>query len=306
VEIARDLNVLDTTAAYAGDGSAFAFTARPSDGSHGPDIYLWHVGDAQAEPVTSDHRSVFGSWAGNSIVGSTVTSSASGRLERPVAFLLPHGATEPKLLTSIGLAWRPVVDPTGRTAVYWSGLVDATADGLDWTTAKGRLVVGRWDDVTASATLTTDTAAEGSAAPSASASASTEPSPDASATAADDDRQPTVRSETTIETGPLTDWDARWDKTGTRLAVWIADRDNPQVGRLSLYVVDPFDGKLDQSKPPLRNRPALAGFAITEGHLAWAAPPTSGSTDSSVLVFAWNGDDFGSIESAPGDVILVR
>ena len=52
VEIARGLDVVDTTAAYAPDGSAFAFTARPSDGSHGPDIYLWTVGDAAAR---ADH-----------------------------------------------------------------------------------------------------------------------------------------------------------------------------------------------------------------------------------------------------------
>jgi hypothetical protein len=50
----------------------------------------------------------------------------------------------------------------------------------------------------------------------------------------------------------------------------------------------------------------MAGFAIAEGHLAWAVPPKGGSTDSSVLVLAWHGNDFGQIESAPGDVILVR
>ena len=298
VEIARDLKVLDTTAAYAPDGSAFAFTARPADDSHGPDIYLWHVGDAKAVPVTTDHRSVFGSWAGGSIVGSTVRASSNDRLDRPVAFLLPRGATEPTLLSSIGLAWRPVVDPTGRAAVYWSGRLQITDDGLAWTAARGKLVVGRWDDVTAGAAQ--------AAVSSPDVTASVEPSPNASAIDVSDADQPQARSETTIARGPLADWDVRWDKTGTRLAVWIADPEKPTVGHLSLYVVDPFDGRIDRSRPPLVDEPALAGFSMADDHLAWAAPPAAGSKQSSVLVLAWTGDDFGKVESAPGDVILVR
>jgi type II secretory pathway pseudopilin PulG len=314
VEIARDLKVLDTTAAYAPDGSAFAFTARPDDGSHGPDIYLWRVGDAQAAPITTDHRSVFGSWAGASIVGSTVTAGPNGRLERPLAFLIAPGATEPTLQPQTGLAWRPVVDPHGRAAVYWSGRLEPTDDGLGWTTRNGKLVVGRWDDVTPNATPSASSSAAGSASSSPAASATTTvtiindatASPDEGATASDDADQPRNRSETMIANGPLTDWDARWDITGTRLAVWIADSNNPTVGRLSLYVVDPFDGKVDLSKPPLENEPALAGFALADGHLAWAAPAKDGSSESSVLVLAWTGDDFGKVESAPGDILLVR
>ena len=80
------------------------------------------------------------------------------------------------------------------------------------------------------------------------------------------------RAETTIAEGPLADWDARWDETGTRLAVWIADADDPTVGTLSLYVVDPFDGRIDLASPPLEDEPALAGFSIADGRLAWAAP----------------------------------
>ena len=306
VEIARDLKVLDTTAAYAPDGSAFAFTARPDDGSHGPDIYLWRVGDAQAAPITTDHRSVFGSWAGASIVGSTVTAGPNGRLERPLAFLIAPGATEPILQPQTGLAWRPVVDPHGRAAVYWSGRLEPTNDGLGWTTRSGKLVVGRWDDVTPSAAPSASSSPAASATTTATIINDATASPDESATAADDADQPRNRSETTIANGPLIDWDARWDITGTRLAVWIADSNNPTVGRLSLYVVDPFNGKIDLSKPPLENEPALAGFALADGHLAWAAPAKDGSSESSVLVLAWTGDDFGKVESAPGDILLVR
>jgi hypothetical protein len=182
--------------------------------------------------------------------------------------------------------------------VYWSGRLQITDDGLAWTAARGKLVVGRWDDVTAGAAQ--------AAVSSPDATASVEPSPDASATDVSDADQPQARSETTIARGPLADWDVRWDRTGTRLAVWIADPEKPTVGRLSLYVVDPFDGRIDRSRPPLVDEPALAGFSMADDHLAWAAPPAAGSKESSVLVLAWTGDDFGKVESAPGDVILVR
>jgi hypothetical protein len=184
--------------------------------------------------------------------------------------------------------------------VYWSGLLESSPEGIGWTAREGRLVVGRWDDISS-------TAAPSASADPASPDTSASPSAEVPATAPPVADQPQARSETTIASGPLLDWDARWDETGTRLAVWIADRGNPTTGRLSLYVVDPFDGRIDLAKPPLVDEPALAGFSIAKGHLAWAAPPAAGSTESSVLVLAWTGDDFGQVEGAPsGDVVLVR
>jgi hypothetical protein len=190
--------------------------------------------------------------------------------------------------------------------VYWSGRLEPTDDGLGWTTRSGKLVVGRWDDVTPSAQPSASSSPAAPAPTTVTIINDATSSPDASATAADDADQPQNRSETTIANGPLTDWDARWDITGTRLAVWIADQNNPTVGRLSLYVVDPFNGKVDLTKPPLENQPALAGFSLADGHLAWAAPHKDGSSESSVLVLAWTGDEFGQVESAPGDILLVR
>ena len=279
VEIAHGLRVIDTTAAYAPDGSAFAFTAQPADGSHGPDIYVWTVGDKTARAVTNDHRSVFGSWSGNDIVGSSVTPIGDGSASAPTAFVVRDSAA-PAALPATGRAWRPAVDPRGESAVYWAGTLEPGADGADWRTVDGRLVLGRWG--------------EAGEAPDPSASPATAPSDQAKA-----------RHETTIAEGPLADWDARWDQTGTRLAVWIADPADPSVGKLSLYVVDPFDGTIDLAHPPLRDEPALAGFSIDDGRLAWAAPPKD-SDESRVLVLAWTADGFGKVESAPGDFLLVR
>jgi hypothetical protein len=272
--------VVDTTAAYAPNGSAFAFTARPSDGSHGPDIYLWTVGDAKARPITTDHRSVFGSWVGDMVVGSAVVTSADGLTSTPAAFVLATDGQGAVALPQAGLAWRPAVDPTGGAAVYWTGTLEPTDGDLGWRTVAGRLVVGRW-------------------------SAGTDASDDAAATPLAGD-QAVERAETTIAEGPLADWDARWDETGTRLAVWVADAEDPTVGTLSLYVVDPFDGRIDLTGPPLEDERALAGFSIADGRLAWAAPAGSSGKAKHVKILAWTNEGFGQVESAEGDFLLVR
>ena len=293
IEIAANLEVLDSTAAYAPDGSAFAFTAQPTDGSSGPDIYVWRVGEDTAQAVTDDGRSVFGSWSGDDVVGSSVEVSADGSVATPRAIVVSPGEAA-VALPDAGLAWRPAVDPTGERAVYWAGTVAENADG-GFDPADGRLVIGRWGDFPAP---------DASASPDASAAAE---SPDASATPepVDASAQAEARGETPIAEGPLTDWDVRWDEDGTRLAIWIADADDPSTGKLSLYRVDPFDGTIDLTNPPLEDEPALAGFSMDDGRLAWAAPGSSDG-ESRVLVLAWTGDDFGQVESAPGDVLLVR
>jgi hypothetical protein len=282
IEIARDIEVVDSSAAYAADGSAFAFTARPADGSHGPDIYVWHDGDSEAVPVTDDHRSVFGSWVGDTIVGSTVITEAETANEAPRAFVLEPGSEETAGLPQTGLAWRPAVAPTGGSAAYWAGSLEPAADGTGWQTVDGRLVLGRWE-------IGSDTSGGGAS-----------PTPLQG-------NQAEERAETTIARGPLSDWDARWDATGTRLAVWIADPDNTAVGRLSLYVVDPFDGRIvDLENPPLLDEPALAGFSITDGRLAWATPAGHSGKAKRVQILAWTDEGFGQVETASGDVLLVR
>ena len=59
-------------AAYSSDGQWLAFSARPADGSAGPDLYLWHVGDDLATPATTDHRTFFAGWLGNKVLANVV------------------------------------------------------------------------------------------------------------------------------------------------------------------------------------------------------------------------------------------
>jgi hypothetical protein len=226
IEIANDVVLVGQSAAYSPNGDWFAFTARPVDGTLGPDIFLWKVGDARAKAVTTDHRSVFGSWTSDVMVASTIvdpakdSASPSGADLEPASYLLDPVSDRVTALPQTGHAWRPAVDPTGRLAVYWSGTVRATGSG--YAPGGGRLVIGDWS-ITAATDGPAPTAIKGD--------------------------QTNLRHETTIEAGRLDDWDARWDGTGTHLAIWIADPQNPGVGDLSLYAVDSFDGKIDLKKP---------------------------------------------------------
>ena len=84
IAIATGVIVVDETAAYSPDGQWFAFSARPAEGSQGPDIFVWHVGDATARPVTDDHASVFSSWFGDLVLGSrTVPDATAGTVPSP-------------------------------------------------------------------------------------------------------------------------------------------------------------------------------------------------------------------------------
>lgn len=369
--IARDV-VLVGEAAYSADGQWFAFSARPSDGSHGPDIYLWRAGDEEATPVTADHRSVFSAWFGTVILGSRLDvpaapqpspdasgSPSASASAAPTATARPSPtrsaaassspdatssggpsdapSSSPPATISVGAAfiidpatrrtadipnapfWRPAVDPNGVVGVYWRGGVteDPSTGG---TTTNGQLVVGPWplplDQVetllAASAGPSPSPSATTAASAVASASATEPPSGSASPSASDQGAATASPSASVddasvaLANGPVSDWDARFDATGTRLAVWIADPDDPRIGRLSLYVVDPATGRVNTTNAPLADVPALPGFSLATNHLAWVTPPGQDGRASRVQVLAWKGDEFGSIESPEGAFIVVR
>ena len=296
VEIARDVVLVGQSAAYSPSGEWFAFSARPADGSIGPDIYVWKVGDTLATPITTDHRSTFGSWAGESIVGSTIVETPVGNGQAastelvPESFLIDPLTQEIVLLPEAGRAWRPALDPSGRKAVYWAGTLRAT-DEPGFAPDAGRLVLGSW------AAAGTDGAAS---SPEPTSAASPDPS-------ARTDAQAAAHAEVTIAAGRMEDWDARWDAAGTHLAVWIADAQDPSVGRLSLYGVSSFDGRIDIKNPLLDAQLATAGFAISDGQLVWAAPSMDGAvTGDRIQVLAWTDQGQGQVESVPGPVIVIR
>lgn len=307
--------------AYSPDGEWLAFSARPSDGSSGPDLYLWQAGTDAAVAVTSDHRTYFSSWHGSVVLASRVElpepvpgsppdggepsaepsaqSSAEPGAEpgtepsaepavvegRPVSFLVdPETGSTTDLSTPD--VWLPVVDPTGRLTVYWSGTVVASHDGTAWLPATGQLVLDRWAGV---------------GDPDQNADP-TEPAPS--------DGSPTVGptgEPLAVVVGPLAAFDARFDPDGTRLGLWIVDHPEAEHGLLWLLIVDPETATVDGSLSPLSGVPALHGFSMNRGRLAWVSPPGQDGDESSVKVLAWKGSAFGHVETLPAqDLIVLR
>jgi hypothetical protein len=285
------------TAAYSPSGTWFGFTARPADGSRGPDVYVWRQGWEAAQQLTSDASSVFSGWLGESAVLSRIVSdpdpspsaAAAGVVPsvdgQPVPTADPSASSPTTSATTESVAidpqtgderrlaggsvWRPTIDPTGSFAIYWEGTVIDKDGTSDWRPAEGRLVVARFD-----------AAAE-----------------------------PVLSEPIALAEGPVVDWDVRWDEHGGRLALWIADPATSGLGELSAFAVDPSTG-IDLSQPLLRDVLALPGISIGEGRLAWATPPGQGGEGSRLQVLAWSGPDAGTVSSEPGvgdaPVIVVR
>ena len=151
LEIAKNVVLVGQSAAYSPSGDWFAFTARPADGSAGPDIYLWKVGEPSARAITTDHGSVFGSWTrddqlvGSSVVETTPPDQGSTAAERfGASFVIDPETGARTALPETGRTWRPSVDPTGRRAVYWTGTLKPAADAPVDLPDDGRLVIGDW------------------------------------------------------------------------------------------------------------------------------------------------------------------
>jgi hypothetical protein len=295
--IAEGVTVIGETA-YSPDGSWLAFSARPIDSSTGPDLYLWKVGDAKAHPVTSDHATFFSGWFRDRILASRVVTAPSAAAplasaptvaveSHPVSFLL-----DPATSVSHDLAtpdvWLPSVDPSGRFATYWLGTVVPDAAGTGWVPATGRLVLDGWN-----APLEPGASASPAASASPGDSAGTSVGP--------------AGTPVDLVDGPISAFDARFDPTGIRLAVWLADASDPTVGTLQLVVLDRAHGRIAQNLKPLPSVSALRGFSIDSGRLAWVSPPGQNGNQSVVQVLAWSADTYGQIETQPaGQPFIVR
>ena len=281
--IIKDVIVVGGEASYSPDGEWLAFSARPADGSAGPDVYVWHVGDESARPITNDHGTIFSDWLEGRILASRAGSAKSvvydaaspfpaspGDVGPPVSVILDPttGKQHGGRLVNV---WRPVVDPDGRWVVYWTGSLTLDAATKSWLPSDGRLVTARWDDVV-----------NDKGSPS--------------------DAQPLGEDQ-------VHDWEARWDPTGRYLGLWTADPAGAGLGRLNLLPIDRSTGRVDASgKRLLQDAPALAGFAISDGRIAWATPPGQDGEGSRLSVLAWKGPDAGRTRSEPAleDVVVVR
>ena len=310
--------------AYSTDGQWVAFSARPSDGTQGPDIYAWHVGDAKAQPLTTDHASVFSAWDVDQILGTSVLPAGSTESETPAVTIaaaespaaespaaespaaesaepsatpapsaspspaFPTGSAAPDATPSPVVAsappsvrvvsflldpstgaktpinrpavWRPVVDPTNRSVVFWTGDQARDPATNTWIPTNGRLVTADWQALVGPGEVTAT------------------PLPGSAGLAG------------------VTDWDVRWDPSGRHLAVWIAGATDQSAGRLSLFAVN-ADGSVGDTL--LADIAALPGLSLGSDRLAWASPPGQNGQGSTMSVYAWSKDGAGSLHGAP-------
>ncbi|MCU0483274.1 MAG: hypothetical protein MUC54_03230 [Chloroflexi bacterium] len=213
---------------------------------------------APSEPGSSPEPTTGGSPSPGS---SPAPSASPGPRAVAVSFLLDPASDEVELLPRPGI-WRPVVDPSGTTVIYFAGRFDWIEDEQRWIPGSGTLVVAAWADV-----LDPERPLEPAALPG------------------------TLR-----RAGTVRDWNVRWSAGGDHLAVWLADEGSASLGQLSLFSADeegrPGEALLDATG-------ALPVFSIDARRLVWATPPGEGGEGSRIGVFAWDGAEPGAVYSAP-------
>ncbi len=284
--IAEQVVLVGSSPAYSPDGLWVAFSARPADGAHGPDIYAWRVGEPRAIALTYDHGSVFSGWVDGQIIASSARLAATPEGESPA--LVPPPDAEPSSVVARSFlldpaagsvteiprqgVWRPVIDATNRVVVYWTGSLAWSDEQQAWIPADGSLVAADWR------------------------------------TLLDATRDPAYEPLPSRVAGEsVADWEVRFDPAGRRLGVWVADPAEAGTGRLSLVNVED-NGKLGAVVLP--DVAALRGFSLDSDRLAWSTPPGQNGEGSLITVYAWRGDDAGQLQSLPtaGDepVVVAR
>lgn len=142
VAILDDVRTAGGPAAWSADGSVFAFSAMPADGSHGPDIYVWSAEDDLALPLTTDHGSYFASWAGQRIVANRIRPAPEEDVEQVVDTLVIDLDTGEERAVRARDLWLPQVSPLGGQAVTWHGRLTSGESGVQ--PQQGALYLADW------------------------------------------------------------------------------------------------------------------------------------------------------------------
>jgi hypothetical protein len=292
---------------FSADGSEVAFSARPVDHGAGPDVFVWRSGQEQATRVTNHHADLFAGWYGHEIIiseisavaasgGAAASSSADAPDSASFAFDTVSGAylkiDRPMLL--------PVVDPTSKYLVYWSGSVEFDPVSGLWEPGGGDLYFDTWANLkltpaplqsaaspgaspTAAATATPSPAAAATpgatqaVGPSAAAFTA-EPSPAATATSSHAAGSLSPDGQTLPQLLPVAatpgtvhSWIVRWDAAGQHVAIWVADPNGSSVGRLWLYSIDRTTGQVDTNLPLLSVSKVMSNIAFDAANLVYTS-----------------------------------
>ena len=324
--ILSNVTLVGDLAAYSPDGHWFAFSARPAGTTTGPDVYVWQSGWPIAQPITTDHGSVFSGWvAGQILVSRAIPVDAQGNP-------MPSGSDVPSA--------SPSADANGAPSPSGTDLPDNSPAGSA-TDGASASVSGQAELASPSAPVQLATPAAFLVDPASGIATRIlgldgwRPVVDPSGTWVaywsgtlrfdpasgmwlplkgnlEVASWPLVSTAPDSATGaaaahplPLdagSDWDLRWDRTGEHLGVWIADTDNPGLGSLSLLTIYQASGQTSSAPPALLlDTPALRGFALRDGQLVWATPPGQDGTGSRLSVLAWTGVNAGKTSVQPLD-----
>ena len=281
--IIENVIVVGGDAAYSPDGSWLAFSARPADGSAGPDVYVWQVGDARARAITDDHQTVFSDWDDQQIVASrpgvttdqAATASSDGTA--PVSVVLDP-ATGTQIGPDLRGIWLPVVDGSRRWVVYWSGQLVFDATTRTWLPGDGRLAIDRWSATDGSTPVATP-----------------DPQPLDAGTGSDH----------------VQDWEVRWDPTSHYLGVWIGDPlTRASAASASCRSIGRRAGSIRRTTRSCATRRRLPGSPSVTAGSPGPRRPARTATAAGCLVLAWKGPDAGRVHSEPApaqeDIVVVR
>lgn len=88
--------------------------------------------------------------------------------------------------------------------------------------------------------------------------------------------------------------------------MWIGDRSDHSFGRLSLLAIG-ANGLPVAGGALVADRPALPGFVLSDGHLAWATPPGVNAEGSQLWIYALGaGENSSTAQPGANTVIVVQ
>jgi hypothetical protein len=311
---------------FSANGLWVAFSARPVNLNSGSDVFVWRVGWERAQMVTASHADLFAGWLGPRILISEFAASDSGANATPSPSAPATDATEApataapvaRAATVAAISYlydpltagvrridrpmlMPVVDPTGRYVVYWSGTVEFDpAIGL-WGPGQGDFYFDAWSNLRLIAaqlgdgggqTPSPEPTAVASETPSAVAQPSDSPSPLAASDLSVSGRvasaqhgQPWSRPESSTglpqrvpvssTPGTVTSWSVRWDATGQYVAIWVAAAGATDVGHVTLLNVIPGTNMLNVNGL-LLSTSARSNIQFDDSQFVYTSPAQGG------------------------------
>lgn len=293
VAILDGYEIVGSDPLFSPDGSWVAFSARPSDRSSGPDVFVWRAGMERAKAITTAHADLFSGWLGQRVLLSEFHDSGqvASYVFDPQTSMWQHIA-RPMLL--------PVADPLGHYVVYWAGSVRYNANTGLWELVSGHLYFDAWANIDLEPPSPDGTTPSPAPTPTASPSdipaetptavaeetpsSSIPASPEATETGADattDNATASPLATPTPTPGPqllpvstvsgvMGRWVVRWDAAGEHLAVWAAESAS-QAGTLALFGVDRHAGLVQADMPLLFVTDVLANLQFDELHLIYTS-----------------------------------